>query len=510
MNGGIFAALLGPVPYGARTGGRVAGALVWALATAASAQIDLHAAPKPAALSTLTATTARASEADLLVTFASNAAKYSIAGNGGRQITLSFFRTTMDPRIAPPAIGNGLLSSIRITREDDLLMLTLTAAAPIRLESSDVGGSALNLRIVPARAKVADVGVVRRDLPRFRDRDASEDGFEVVRLKYADVSEIAGMLSAGSPVRSNDRFAPHAPQFGAAIASNGAGGAASYGPVLTTPPPADAGREPLAQAVDDSLAIDRRLNAVVLRGSRERIERLKRQIALLDVPLGSVILETGFFELDRSGARNLGLSFGEPGSQVAVASLETGAFNSFSSPGVAASASLQAALSAQIGAGHGRVVVAPRIAALDGSSARLETGEALPILTSIALQGLNAASPQVRYVSVGVTLEIAPRVSADGRITSHVFCVMSNVTGSSMGYPTVGQREVSTSVTVRDGEPFVVGGLTQLSDLASSMQPPAPAGQALVRTSSSAQTELYVVVTPHIVKAAGSAGRAAF
>src|SRR5208283_4175251 len=125
------------------------------------------------------------------------------------------------------------------------------------------------------------------------------------------------------------------------------------------------------------------------------------------------------------------------------------------------SASLQAAIYAQVQSGHGRIVSKPRIAAQSGATAKIITGDALPILTSIALSGVNAVSQQVQYVNVGVTLQIAPRVSSDGFVTSHVFCVVSSVTGTSQGYPTISQREAETSATVRDGETFVIGGLTE-------------------------------------------------
>ena len=79
----------------------------------------------------------------------------------------------------------------------------------------------------------------------------------------------------------------------------------------------------------------------------------------------------------------------------------------------------------------------------------------------ITLSGVNGVSQQVQYVNVGVTLQIAPRVSSDGYVSSHVFCVVSSVSGYSQGYPTISQREAETSATVRDGDSFVIGGLTQ-------------------------------------------------
>ena len=84
----------------------------------------------------------------------------------------------------------------------------------------------------------------------------------------------------------------------------------------------------------------------------------------------------------------------------------------------------------------------------------LSVCDALPILTAITLSGVNGVSQRVQYVNVGVTLQIAPRVSGDGFVSSHVFCVVSSVTGFSQGYPTINQREAETSATVRDGDSF--------------------------------------------------------
>ena len=124
----------------------------------------------------------------------------------------------------------------------------------------------------------------------------------------------------------------------------------------------------------------------------------------------------------------------------------------FSCSGHVSSAAFQAALYAQIQKGNGRIV--SRAAHLGAERVDREDRyrRRLPILTSIALSGVNGVSQQVQYVNVGVTLQIAPRVSGDGFVISHVFAVVSSVTGTSQGYPTISQREAETSATVRDGD----------------------------------------------------------
>src|SRR6185369_16715793 len=232
----------------------------------------------------------------------------------------------------------------------------------------------------------------------------------------------------------------------------------------------------------------------------------------------SVILETQMVELNETGSKALGIDFANSAGQIGVVSFHSGEailpgvpaqgcdFDGAGCSGHLTSAAFQAAIYAQITKGEGRIISKPRIAAQSGSTAKIITGDALPILTSIALSGVNAVQQQVQYVNVGVTLQIAPRVSGDGFVTSHVFAVVSSVTGFSQGYPTISQREASTSATVRDGESFVIGGLTQEAELSHRIKLPGlgdvPVLGRLFDTEhrSRAKTDLYIVVTPHVVR----------
>jgi general secretion pathway protein D len=84
--------------------------------------------------------------------------------------------------------------------------------------------------------------------------------------------------------------------------------------------------------------------------------------------------------------------------------------------------------------------------------------------------------------------------------------VVSSVTGFSQGYPTISQREAATSATVRDGETFVIGGLTQENELSTTEKVPGLgdiplAGQLLdLHRGTRSKTELYIVVTPHVIR----------
>ena len=99
----------------------------------------------------------------------------------------------------------------------------------------------------------------------------------------------------------------------------------------------------------------------------------------------------------------------------------------------------------------------------------------------------------------------APRIASDGYVTSHIFSEVSSVTGYQQGYPTLSQREATTSLTVKDGESFVIGGLLQQNELNAMSKLPGigdlPLLGALFRVkhAQSNSTNLYIIVTPHIL-----------
>ena len=215
-------------------------------------------------------------------------------------------------------------------------------------------------------------------------------------------------------------------------------------------------QESVGQCISDHLAIDRRLNAIVLTGTPAEIAGYEAIVDAIDVPLRSVMLQTEIVELTDTAARNVGIDFGNGSGngQIASATFVTPNPNQNGTSNSPNQISLQAAIYAQVQKGNGRIIATPRILALDGKPASILTGDALPIITSIAVSGVNAVQQQVEYVNVGVDLQILARSTADGHVTAQVFSAVSSVTGFTSWYPNIAQRQASTTVTVRDGQSF--------------------------------------------------------
>ena len=422
---------------------------------------------------------------------------------------MSFARTSRSQSAVSPPGMRGLVRSVEFDQKGATLSLQFLVSAPAKVVTDPSGEKQLLVTVrrlsrgeasnAAANAPNGDEepGPIRAPLPKAAE-PAPGEGFEMVMLKYADVSEVVGLLTEGVTIKSNNVFIRREPGFGSPGTTS-----TSY----SAPPTPVQDDKPLAQSVDSSIAVDRRLNAIWVKGTPARIARIKEQIALIDVPVDSVILETQFVELTETGARNIGIDFNNANGQLAVATVQAGQFIPFGfGTDRLDSASLQAALYAQVQQGDGRILSKPRIAAQSGSTAKIITGDALPILTSITLSGVNGVSQQVQYVNVGVTLQIAPRVSPDGFVTSHIYGVVSSVTGFSQGYPTISQREAETSASVRDGETFVIGGLTYENVINSESKVPILGDIPLlgdlfsVEKSTNTKTELYIIITPHIVR----------
>ena len=479
--------------------------------------------PPPATLTEVRLVSESPRETKLLLSFAPRANSFGPVGaDSGQSVSgpaLGLALTTRaNSAVAPPGL-KGLVRSISFDQAGTVLILRFATGSPARLSAVSLDPAKVEVTISNGVERAASASTFPAGpLPMAKPPTPGEDGYELVMLRYADVSEVVGLLTDGLTVKSNDQFIPREPGFGSTSLTGG-----NYTQMGAVPAGAD--DQPLGQSVDSAIAVDRRLNAVWLKGSPAAIARMKQQIALIDVPVDSVILETELVELSESGAKAVGIDFTNANGQIAVGTVQTGQFMSSNTAnggghldaagnlagGHLSSLSLQAAISAQVQNGQGRIVSRPRIAAQSGSTAKIITGDALPILTSITLSGVNGVSQQVQYVNVGVTLQIAPRVAADGFVSSHVFCVVSSVTGYSQGYPTISQREAETSATVKDGETFIIGGLTQDSSLTNNAKVPLLGDVPLLGQmfhndkSTRSRTELYIVVTPHIVSHAAHA-----
>jgi general secretion pathway protein D len=465
-----------------------------------------------AALLNVHADIAEGRDARAVLTFDGGVPDYRVYGDGTSDVSLLLVGTTRPPNMQTSIDGRDALKSISVEPVGDNVEVTFHESGPAKLNAALGGGQTLVATIVrgaPAPASAAfgaiPVAPAGNNTP---PPTSSADDIEVYPLKYADVSEVVGLLVPGQQISSNDTFTPQEQNFGTTGVGGGFGGlgglsqplSSSTGGTFAQALGTGGGGSALAQQINENIGVDRRLNAIVLSGTPDVIANLEAKIQKIDIPLPSVVLETQIVELTDSAARDIGIDFTNSGGPAISATYQIKNL----STGMG-SMNLQAAVYAEISNGEGKVIARPRIVAQSGGSAQIVTGDALPIVTSIAVSGVNAVSQQVQYVNVGVSLQIQPRISSDGFVTSHIFSEVSSVTGYQQGYPTLSQREATTSATVKDGDAFVIGGLLQQNDIRNLAKVPGIGDLPIigslfrVRHNQSMSTNLYIIVVPHIL-----------
>jgi len=439
----------------------------------------------------------------VVVQFGGTAPKYSVVGSGTAEVSLIFNDTSLGANVAPTIAGSGGVSSISLAQTGAASSISLHLASAVSVQARATGNAiAINIPTT-VQAAAGPQGVLAAPVPGTGLGALTE----IVYLKYADVSEIAGVLVPGSNVVSNDNFQPISTNIGTGSIGgslggfgglgNAGGGVSTGGQNFGQQFGAQGG---LAQRVNDTLAIDRRLNAIVLTGPPDVVQQLKNVIERLDVPVKSVILECEIVELSDTASKDIGVDFNTSGA------LGQGSYTIKNLQPGGGTLNLSGNIYGQVVKGQGKILAKPRILAQSGTSASILTGDAIPILTAVVVAGAGSVtSNQVNYINVGVSLQIQPRVSDDGFVTSHIYSEVSSVTGLSQNYPTISQRQATTSATVKDGESFVIGGLLQDNEIRSFTKLPFVGDIPIIgalfghTTTSRTQSNLYIVVTPHIV-----------
>ena len=239
-----------------------------------------------------------------------------------------------------------------------------------------------------------------------------------------------------------------------------------------------------------------------------------------------VMLKVRFAEMQRSVSKNLDASLGISGGDVAVGTggftakgALSNAFNNGVFPNNAANAgaigfkiktgNLQFAmlLEALESKGMVRTLAEPNLTALSGQEAKFLAGGEYPIPVSSG----NSGEISIEYKPFGVELNFTPTVVDDNTINLVINAAVSSidttVTLQSAGFTinAFKRRETSTTVEMRDGESFAIAGLLQddFNDL--NRQVPwlgdIPVLGALFRSTDyqRAQSELVIIVTPHLV-----------
>jgi len=166
------------------------------------------------------------------------------------------------------------------------------------------------------------------------------------------------------------------------------------------------------------------------------------------------------------------------------------------------SGSLEAFVSALATSTKLNVVATPKLTTLNNKEAHILIGSKLGYKTTTV--SATSTTQTVNFLEVGTTLSIKPNVTKNGYIRMVISPKVSDGTVVN-DVPDENTTETMNEVMVKDGQTFVIGGLTKEKEVETNygvpflMDIPLIGGLFRKTVTSKEKTELLVFVTPHII-----------
>ena len=156
---------------------------------------------------------------------------------------------------------------------------------------------------------------------------------------------------------------------------------------------------------------------------------------------------------------------------------------------------------------NAKLLANPRILVIDNETALFDIVTEHPYVEKTITSG--SVTENVQFKQVGIRLEVTPHIARNGMLRLNIApefgVVVSQVTVSSTNVPVVDTRKVNTVALVQDGQTVVLGGMKKKDTTQQINKVPVlgdiPVLGRLFRFEgeATANTELVVFITPHIV-----------
>jgi type IV pilus assembly protein PilQ len=300
----------------------------------------------------------------------------------------------------------------------------------------------------------------------------------------------------------------------------------------------------LLQSEDSSLMSDRgkvttdeRTNTLLIQDTAEKLEQIRRMVALLDIPVRQVLIESRIVIANNDFSRDLGVKFGasgnadssdrfivgggtqpgdinygyNPGFEVPAGSGNEGLLvnlpvaNPSGSLGLAlgkiGSSLIQLELSAMQLEDRGEVISSPRVITSNQQEASIQQGTEVPYQ-----EASSSGATSVSFKDAVLELKVTPQITPDDNIIMDLKVSKDSVGTMFAGVPSIDTRNVSTRVLVENGETLVLGGIYEQERGKEVERIPffgsLPGVGWLFKTESKTdqKQELLIFVTPKIIK----------
>jgi general secretion pathway protein D len=260
-------------------------------------------------------------------------------------------------------------------------------------------------------------------------------------------------------------------------------------------------------------------NSLSIKDTPERIAAAAKLIAAIDKARPEVIIEVELLEVDRTRLREYGLQIASPGSQGISGSADVNR-DDFRLANLKNLTAADVFLSGLPGIYYRllkndtatRTLASPHLRTSEGLTATAKFGEEVPVpittFAPIAAGGVNT-QPITSYVyrTIGVNIDITPRTHHNDEVTLGLKISLSSLSGVGFAnLPTFGNREISTTIRLKDGETNMLAGLIRDEERAIVTGVPGLTDIPLIgrlfanNRRETQQTDIILTLTPHIVR----------
>ena len=276
------------------------------------------------------------------------------------------------------------------------------------------------------------------------------------------------------------------------------------------------------------VVVDDRLNMIVMRDTPEVIRIAEKLVASNDLADPEVMLEIEVLEVSRSRLQELGIKYPN---QIAVNNLITSTPTTtytgtavVSNPMVTAPLtiqSLQALGAGSLGVspnpafnfrkttGDVNLISNPRIRVRNNEKAKVLVGDKVPIITTTSTANVGI-SESVTYLDVGLKLDVQPRITLDDFVNIKIELEVSSlgaqtITKNGASVYSIGTRNASTQLRLKDGETQVLAGLILDDERKNANKLPGLGDIPLLgrlfanQENKKTKTEIVLAITPRIL-----------
>ena len=277
------------------------------------------------------------------------------------------------------------------------------------------------------------------------------------------------------------------------------------------------------------------MNAIILRDTPDKVAIAEKIIDDIDKGKAEVLVQATVLEVDRNDLRDLGIlppqgttigfdsgaapaagggagagggAAGAGNNQISIRDLDTinsGSFNLIIPDSVVRFLESSS---------NTRLVQNPSVRATDGKLAQIRIGSRVPVASGSFQPAFVGATGtpvvQFQYIDVGVNLDITPRVLLNREVSMTVLVQVQATAGSSaiggVSLPVFTNRSIQHEIRLREGETNILGGLitqtetTAMSGIPGLSQIPILKHLFSTETRQRDQTEIIVMLTPHIIR----------